>query len=125
LTCICLPVAVLMVKLWRQVAPPVRNGGFDTSVGILAVMVFGLHLAGIWALSRRRADRAWLPLAAAAVMLIGLAVAGWSLRYGGTDAWRGMKLGLGIWALGTLASAATVVRATVRRRRQRAQAMGG
>jgi ribose/xylose/arabinose/galactoside ABC-type transport system permease subunit len=118
LACICLPVAVLMVKLWRQVAPPVRNGGFDAAVGILAVMVVGLQLAGIWALSRRRGGRAWRPLATTVVMLIGLGVAGWSLRYGGPAAWRGMKAGLGIWGLGAAASVATVCRAAILRRRQ-------
>lgn len=118
LACICLPVAVLMVKLWRQVAPPIRIAGLEASVLILAAMVVGLHLAVIWAISAWRARRQVLPIAAAGVMVAGLGLAAGGLRLSTAQAWETIKLAMVIWAAGAVLSLATVVRALLRRRTQ-------
>lgn len=118
LACICLPVAALLVSLWRQVAPPVPVLGFDGSLVILLVMVVGLNLSVIWAISCHRSDRRIFPWIAAGVMVAALLLAALTFRWELAASWRGMQWAMVVWGVGGIMCAASVLQAVVKLTRE-------
>ncbi len=118
LACICLPVAALLVSLWRQVAPPVPLLGFDGSLVILLVMVVGVNLGVIWAISCYRTRHRILPWVAAGLMVAALLLSALTFRWELSTSWRAMHWAMGLWGVGGIMCAVSVLQAVVKLTRE-------
>ena len=109
LAAICLPMAMLVTTLWRQLVWPTQVLGFSRQMFLLVAMLLEVQIAFIWVFDgppARQNRKVW----ACGLSAVGLlALAGTSSLAIGKE-WIPYVLGTGVWAGGTLWMIAQMVR---------------
>jgi ribose/xylose/arabinose/galactoside ABC-type transport system permease subunit len=98
---ICLPMAMLVTTLWRQLVWPTQVMGFSRQMFLLVAMLLEVQIAFIWVFDGpdETKNKKIGACALSAIGLLTLAATS-SFAFGGN--WLSYLIGTGVWAVGTL-----------------------